>query len=98
MKLLTLSLLSSLLLLASNTFVLAKLEVRTLEKRSAPRPTDPVFIANVLSYVNNIRRKHAATALNWDATLASFALKKSNGCKLDHTVCFDLGLLVPSNS
>lgn len=98
MKLHTLSLLSSFLLLASNSFTLANLEVRTLEKRSSPPPTDQAFIVNVLSYVNGIRSKHAATALNWDATLASFALKKSNGCKQDHTVCFVLDLLVLSNS
>ena len=57
-----------------------------LFKRASPGPTDTTFINNVLTTVNPIRAKYKANPLAWDATLASFALTKSNGCKLNHTV------------
>ncbi|KAH7630494.1 CAP domain-containing protein [Sordaria sp. MPI-SDFR-AT-0083] len=56
-----------------------------LFKRASPGPTDTTFINNVLTTVNPIRSKYKANALAWDATLAKFALTKSNGCKLNHT-------------
>ncbi|KAK3502914.1 CAP domain-containing protein [Neurospora crassa] len=55
-----------------------------LFKRASPGPTDTTFIKNVLNTVNPIRSKYKANPLAWDATLASFALKKSNGCMLNH--------------
>ncbi|EGO59326.1 hypothetical protein NEUTE1DRAFT_121156 [Neurospora tetrasperma FGSC 2508] len=70
---------------------LAALEHDTAEaaahlfKRASPDPTDTTFIKNVLNTVNPIRSKFKANPLAWDATLASFALKKSNGCMLNHT-------------
>ena len=88
MKLFSLSILSSVLLLSSNASPLAPLEERTIEKRSSPPPTNSAFKQNVLTYVNGIRSRHAAPPLTWDASLASYALRKSNGCKLDHNVCF----------
>ena len=57
-----------------------------LFKRASPGPTDTTFINNALTTVNPIRSKYKANALAWDATLAKFALTKSNGCKLNHTV------------
>lgn len=57
-----------------------------LFKRASPGPTDTTFINNVLNTVNPIRSKYKANPLAWDATLASLALMKSNGCKLNHTV------------
>lgn len=57
-----------------------------LIKRASPGPADTTFIKNVLNTVNPIRSKYKANPLAWDATLASFALKKSNGCLLNHTV------------
>ncbi|KAK3987241.1 hypothetical protein QBC44DRAFT_310647, partial [Cladorrhinum sp. PSN332] len=56
-----------------------------LTKRDSPLPTSPSFINFVLQTVNPIRAQHYASPLTWDATLASFALQKANGCKLNHT-------------
>lgn len=61
-----------------------------LFKRASPGPTDTTFIKNVLATVNPIRAKYKANPLAWDATLASAALTKSNGCKLNHTVGFTI--------
>ncbi|KAK4188291.1 CAP domain-containing protein [Podospora australis] len=55
-----------------------------LTKRDSPSPDDPAFIDTILEIVNPIRKDHAARNLSWDSTLASFALQKSNGCRLDH--------------
>jgi uncharacterized protein YkwD len=68
------------------TTALPNPEPHELNKRSSPPPTDATFKANILSYVNSIRSKHAAAPLTWDPTLATFALRKANACKLDHTV------------
>jgi len=74
------------LLFLTAVCALAVPETHEITKRSSPPPTDVTFINTVLTTVNGIRSKHAAAAVTWDATLASFALQKSNGCKLNHVV------------
>jgi uncharacterized protein YkwD len=72
--------------IAAGATALPNSDLHSLSRRSSPPPTDATFKANILSYVNSIRSKHAAAPLAWDATLATFALGKSNGCKLNHVV------------
>ncbi|TID18695.1 hypothetical protein E2P81_ATG05678 [Venturia nashicola] len=52
---------------------------------SSPSPSDGSFQNLNLSYINNIRGQHRATALIWDDNLAVAALRKANGCRVDHS-------------
>jgi hypothetical protein len=72
--------------IAARAAALPDPDLHTLSKRSSPPPPNDTFEANILSYVNNIRSNHAAAPLTWDATLATYALGKSNGCKVNHVV------------
>lgn len=63
------------------------LETRQTTIYKSPPPTDKAFINTALTKANAVRTKYKAPALKWNATLASVALKKSNACKVNHTVC-----------
>lgn len=61
---------------------------------NSPPPTDRTFINECIQKVNSIRRNYGAPPLEWSADIAQVALRKSNGCRLDHGVC--ISLLSPS--
>ncbi|KAK5657816.1 hypothetical protein OQA88_2889 [Cercophora sp. LCS_1] len=52
---------------------------------NSPPPTDTAFINQILQKVNGIRARYSALPLQWKAELAEVTLRKSNGCKLDHS-------------
>ncbi|KAK4450778.1 CAP domain-containing protein [Podospora aff. communis PSN243] len=52
---------------------------------NSPPPTDSAFIALSLEKVNSIRTRYSAPPLQWSAEIAEVALRKSNGCILDHS-------------
>ena len=79
----------TILLLALGGYTASVPETNGLSKRASPPPTDTAFINKVLATVNSIRAKHAAPAMTWDKTLASYALQKSNGCKAAHGVRYN---------
>lgn len=54
---------------------------------NSPSPTSTAFINQAIQKVNAIRAKYNAPDLVWSAEIAQVALKKSNGCILNHTVC-----------
>ncbi|KAK0636963.1 CAP domain-containing protein [Bombardia bombarda] len=60
-------------------------EIHVDNVTKSPPPTDKAFQQNVLTTVNNIRKKYKANPLIWNTTLASVTLNKANGCKLDHS-------------
>jgi len=53
---------------------------------NSPSPTDTAFINRAIQKVNAIRAEYDAPDLVWSAEIAQVALKKSNGCILNHTV------------
>lgn len=54
---------------------------------NSPSPTNTAFINQAIQKVNAIRAEYNAPDLVWSAEIAQVALKKSNGCILNHTVC-----------
>lgn len=56
-----------------------------ITKGNSPPPTNTDFINTALEAANAVRRAHTAPPLEWDAAIAAAALKKSNGCELNHT-------------
>ncbi|KAK1836528.1 CAP domain-containing protein [Podospora conica] len=52
---------------------------------NSPAPTDAAFISRALKKSNDYRAEYGAAPLVWSAQLAQVALKKSNGCTLNHT-------------
>jgi len=53
---------------------------------NSPPPTDKAFINECMQKVNSIRGNYGTAPLEWSVEIAQVALRKSNGCRLDHSV------------